>query len=67
MSVFQKSHHNQLVGSKVFVLFFFFFFLPGASPAHAMVSFLSVLLWWQVRILVNEDFALVLDLFFNFF
>lgn len=66
MSVFQKSHHNQLVGSKVFVLLFFFF-LPGASPAHAMVSFLSVLLWWQVRILVNEDFALVLDLFFNFF
>lgn len=34
---------------------------------HATVSFLWVRLWWQVRILVKEDFPLVLDFFFSFF
>lgn len=41
--------------------------LPEVFPAHAIVSFLWVRLWWQVRILVKDDFPLVLDFFFNFF
>lgn len=39
----------------------------GIFLDHATVSFLWVRLWWQVRILVKEDFPLVLDFFFNFF